>query len=297
MDERLLGMLKMNDVEYKLNQDLSVLTSIKIGGIAELVILPDTVEKLISVAEYFRNKGSYFKIVGRMTNILPPDGKLLIPVVTTRRLLGFSVSDGVVSANAGESLARILRACAVQNLGGCEALSGIPGTLGGLVAMNAGAFGSMISDFFIDGLFYDMKSGEKTHLTKSDVRFSYRSSALRRGDLLLLSLRLKLSKKECAEVLSDIEGYREKRRLSQPTEPSLGSVFMRGEGIIPAKLIDECGLRGVTIGGAEVSAKHAGFIVNRGGATARDFQQLARYIKREVKLKFGVSLSREVEYL
>ena len=153
MDERLLGMLKMNDVEYKLNQDLSALTSIKIGGIAELVILPDTVEKLISVAEYFRNKGSYFKIVGRMTNILPPDGKLLIPVVTTRRLLGFSVSDGVVSANAGESLARILRACAVQNLGGCEALSGIPGTLGGLVAMNAGAFGSMISDFFIYFLF------------------------------------------------------------------------------------------------------------------------------------------------
>lgn len=298
MDERLHRMLKMNEVEYRIDQELSSYSSIKIGGRAVLIILPDTLDKLVSLLDYFRNEGKAFKIVGRMTNVLPPDGVFDTPLITTRRLFGFSVDErGIVSANAGESLVRILRHTAEKNLGGCEALAGIPGTLGGLAAMNAGAFGSEISEFFIEACVYHIKNGKNFTLSRDDMSFSYRKSLLRDGNIILLSLKLKLIEKDRNAVLSDIEKYREMRLLSQPTEPSLGSVFMRSDGVIPARLIDESGLRGKRIGGAEVSEKHAGFIVNRGGATASDFKSLALYIKREVYLRSGATLIREVEYL
>ena len=298
MYERLIRMLKMNDVEYKTDQELSALTSIKIGGRAAIVILPNTADKLISVACLLQNEGINFKIVGRMTNVLPPDGYFNAPIITTRRLLGFSVTDdGVVLAGAGETLARILRYCAEKDLGGCEALLGIPGTLGGLVTMNAGAFGSEISDFFSSALAYDIEGREYIYLSRDEMCFSYRNSVIRENRLLVLSVKLNLRPRQKASIIADIDKYRRTRINNQPTEPSLGSVFMRSDGIIPAKLIDQIGLRGKAVGGAMVSEKHAGFIVNRGGATAADFKSLAEYIKREVYLRFGVTIREEVEYL
>ena len=298
MYERLIRMLKMNDVEYKTDQELSALTSIKIGGRAAIVIMPNTPEKLVLVIKYLVDEGIEYKIIGRMTNVLPPDGYFGIPLITTRRLSSFSLTDeGLLSSCAGESLYRILRFCAERNYGGCEALSGIPGTLGGLVTMNAGAFGSEISDFFLEAKAYDPETGKYLCLCKDDMRFSYRSSIVRGANTALLSLKLKLKRKPKADIISDIEKYRRIRTDTQPSEPSLGSVFMRCNGIIPAKLIDECGLRGKKIGGAAVSEKHAGFIINRGGATADDFKNLVEYIKCEVYLRFGVGILREVEYL
>ena len=298
MYERLIGMLKIHDVEYQTEVELSALTSIKIGGVAGLVILPDTPDKTVAVLNCLLNEGIAFKTVGRMTNILPPDGRVDIPIITTRRLLGFSVSDaGVVSANAGERLMRILRFCAERDLGGCEMLSGIPGTIGGLVTMNAGAFGAEISDFFIGAVAYDIKTRECVRLLRDDMRFAYRNSIIRESSLVILSVDLTLRRRSKDDIISDLNKYKRIRLDAQPIEPSLGSVFMRCDGVVPAKLIDELGLRGHSIGGAMVSEKHAGFIINRGGATASDFRSLVDYIKREVYVRCGIIIREEVEYL
>lgn len=298
MYERLTGMLKMNDVQYEDDVKLSQLSSIRIGGRARIVIFPDSGDKLTSVLGYIKNEGIPFRIVGRMTNILPPDEDFEIPVITTRRYLGFSVTDdGLVLANAGESLIRILRFCAEDDLGGCEALSGIPGTLGGLVTMNAGSFGAEISDFFLEARVLDIKTGKIFRILRDDMHFSYRSSVVKGSELLILSVKLKLKQKPKNEIYSDIAKYKQLRLSSQPTEPSLGSVFMRCGDVIPSRLIDEMGLRGRMIGGAVISEKHAGFIVNRGGATAKDFKALVEFIKGTVFTQAGVTITEEVEYL
>ncbi len=298
MYERLTGMLKMNDVQYEDDVKLSQLSSIRIGGRGRIVIFPDSGDKLTSVLGYIKNEGIPFRIVGRMTNILPPDEDFEIPVITTRRYLGFSVTDdGLVLANAGESLIRILRFCAEDDLGGCEALSGIPGTLGGLVTMNAGAFGAEISDFFLEARVLDIKTGKIFRILRDDMHFSYRSSVVKGSELLILSVKLKLKQKPKNEIYSDIAKYKQLRLSSQPTEPSLGSVFMRCGDVIPSRLIDEMGLRGRMIGGAVISEKHAGFIVNRGGATAKDFKALVEFIKGTVFTQAGVTITEEVEYL
>ena len=298
MYERLIRMLKMNDVEYKENQKLSSYSSIKIGGKARLFVMPDTTEKLVSVLQCLKNDGYPFKLVGKMTNLLPPDEDIDIPIVTTRRISGFKIDGyGEVVANTGESLSRILHTAADKNLGGAESLSGIPGTIGGLITMNAGAFGSEISGFFSEAVLYDIDKMAQRRASYADMRFSYRSSAVRGSSLVVLSVTLKLKRKSRQKVLSDIELYRQRRRSTQPNEPSLGSVFMRQGEIVPARLIDELGFRGFGIGGACVSEKHAGFIVNRGGASANDFKLLTEYIKSEALTHFGVALQEEVEYL
>lgn len=298
MYERLIGMLKMNDVEYKTDQELSAFTSVKIGGKARLIIMPNTLDKLILSINCLCKEKIKYKIVGRMTNVLPPDECFDTPIITTRHLIGFSVTDdGVVCASIGESLLRIVRSCAEKDLGGLEALVGIPGTLGGLVTMNAGAFGAEISDFFVDALAYDTERLECIKLTREDMRFSYRHSAIKQSPLVLLSIKLILKPKRKEEILSDVDKYRQLRLNTQPKEPSLGSVFLRQEGILPARLIDDMGLKGERIGGAEISKKHAGFIINRGNASANDYKQLVDYVEREAYLRFGVSLIREVEYL
>ena len=291
-------MLKIHDVEYTAEAELSAHTSIKIGGVAGLIILPDTVDKMVFAIDCLLDEGYTFKVVGRMTNILPPDGRVDIPLITTRRLLGFSLSEeGIVTATSGEVIMRILRYSAERNFGGCEMLSGIPGTIGGLVAMNAGAFGAEISDFFTGALVYDIKARQFARLSREDMCFAYRSSVLRGSPLVLLSVDLALRRKPVEAIVSNIEKYKKIRLDTQPTEPSLGSVFMRGDGVIPARLIDSLGLRGYRIGGAVVSEKHAGFIINRGGATADDVRTLVDYVKREVYLKFGIVIREEVEYL
>jgi UDP-N-acetylmuramate dehydrogenase len=298
MYERLIGMLKAHDVEYKVEAELSAYTSVKIGGVAGLIILPDTANKMIFTVDCLLDEGYTFKVVGRMTNILAPDGRVDIPLITTRRLLGFSLSEeGIVTAASGEGIMRILHYSAERDFGGCEMLSGIPGTIGGLVAMNAGAFGAEISDFFIGAHAYDIKHRKSVRLSRGDMRFAYRSSVLRGSPLVLLSVDLALQRKPMDAVVSDIERYKKIRLDTQPTEPSLGSVFMRSDGVIPARLIDSLGLRGYRVGGAVVSEKHVGFIINRGGATAVDFRTLVDYIKREVYLKLGVTIREEVEYL
>ena len=297
MYEHLIGMLKVNEVEYQTQADLKALCSIRIGGVAGIVIFPDTEKKLVSVIEYLTNSGEDYRLVGNMTNIVPPDKYFYLPIISTRRLRGYSIKDGFAVAMAGESIFRILNSAAPKNLGGPEPLCGIPGTVGGLVAMNAGAFGKEISDFLIDATVYDKTEGKTKRLSASEMRFSYRSSVLRDGNFILLSARFKLFEKPYSSIISDLREYRERRIFAQPTEPSCGSVFMRCGDIIPARIIDALGLRGLGMGGAVVSKKHAGFIVNLGNATAEDFCGLVERIKSEASVRLGVTLKEEVEYL
>jgi UDP-N-acetylmuramate dehydrogenase len=297
MHEHLVRTLKANEVEYRLNLGFCELCSIRIGGVATLVILPDTIEKLVFVLDYLRKNKQAYKIVGNMTNILPTDGEFTNPIISTRKIRTVKVDNGIVNAHSGATAYAILKCALALGFGGIEPLSGIPGTLGGLIAMNAGAFGKEISDFLLDACVFDTESGRVFELSRDDLSFSYRSCAVKQRGLVVLSARLSLIKKDYAEIFADTIEYRRRRLSSQPTEPSLGSVFKRIDGQIPAKIIDTLGLKGTRIGGAEISKKHAGFIVNLGGATASDYKALVKYIKAVVYDKLQISLKEEIEYL
>ncbi len=298
MNSNLLDFFSKNNIEYYLNVSTARYSSVRIGNEAAILLFPHNEEQLIGAIDYLRNNSLKHRLVGRMTNLLPKDDYYDGVLVSTRKMKGIQIDGRCVVAECGVALPTLILTAAEHSLGGAEALSGIPGSLGGAVYSNAGAFGSEISDFIVSARLYDMQSGKVLALIKEELSFSYRSSILREGNLILLSARLRFHAETRENIKNKIGEVKNKRSLAQPLEyPSLGSVFKRCGDIPAAKLIDECGLKGRTVGGASVSSKHAGFIVNVGGATEKDFTDLISIIKSEVFDKFSLLLEEEIEYL
>ncbi len=299
MHREILDFLKMNDVEYKSGLGLKEISPIKIGGRATVVAYPDNQSKLICLVNFLDNIKIKHKIVGRMSNILFRDENYDGFVIRTDRINTLFIDGNVLMVSCGMALPCLSRILCDAGLSGIEGLSGIPGSVGGAIIGNAGAFGCEIGDRVLDVTCYDKTSKEIISMSSEQADFSYRHSMLKQDNLIVLSARLFLVESDSLSIKSEMDRCLKKRRQTQPTTlPSLGSSFKRpDESISASKLIDECGLKGYSVGGAQVSQKHAGFIVNTGDATAKDYINLMDYVKHRVFDKFNISLESEVEII
>lgn len=298
MERELLDFLKMNEVEYKENLRLCDFSSVKIGGTASIVLFPDTDRKLIT-ALYFlwKNKIDY-KVIGRLTNVLISNDVKNIVFIKTDKLRGINKFDKTIRLYTGERISSLTSLFIKEGIASFCSLSGIPGSVGGMVRNNAGAYGIVISDIIESAVAYSPIKSEKILLSVEDMSFGYRKSIFQHSDLVLLYADFKIVPDIQESIQKRYLEIKEKRVQSQPLSyPSLGSVFKRPSGDYAARLIDAAGLKGVSIGGASVSEKHAGFIINTGNASFEDFRMLAEYIKRAVYEKFGVWLEEEIEII
>ncbi len=284
-------------LELSENEPMRAHCSFKIGGNASAMAKPSSIEETEKLSEFLRQKGVRPLIIGNGTNLLVTDEPL-------RRFV-IKMSDGMstienrgetgVYALCGVSLAKLAVYCAHTSLTGLEFAHGIPGTLGGAACMNAGAYGGEMKQVlhsvtFLDG---DIKISEKTG---DELDMSYRHSAFSDSDALILGCELLLNRGEETAILDKMRELSEKRRASQPLDkPSAGSTFKRPQKGYAAALIEEAGLKGFTIGDAQVSDKHAGFVINRGKASFEDVRRLMEYIKETVYKNTGIELEPEVK--
>ncbi len=299
MTEYLKEYLKVNDVEYKKKEKLSKYSTIKIGGEAEIIAYPDTEDNLTALISFCRKISIKHKIVGNMSNILPSDNGYKGVIIKTDRLNSFEIFGNTVRTGCGVKLPILSKYLADAGLSGFEGLSGIPGQIGGSVCGNAGAFGREMSDIVSSVIVYSPEDDKKFEISRDKLDFSYRKSMISEKSLVLLSVKFSFTNSERGLILSEMRRCREIRKAKQPIDyPSLGSFFMKTkEGIPAARLIDECGLKGTAIGGAMVSTKHAGFIINSSSAKSADVKSLSSLVEECVFERFSVKLCREVEYL
>lgn len=239
-----------------------------------------------------------YTVAGGMSNVIVRNKEYNGVVVKTTKLTSKNVAENAVDVSCGAKLSKIIYEMAAHNYGGMEGLFGIPGTVGGMVKQNAGAYGYEISDRFTEAVCYLKNECKLSTFTKADMRFSYRKSALSQLNAILISAKFDFIPKPQDVILSQIREFRNKRMQSQPLEyPSLGSVFKRHNGVGAGFYIDRCGLKGYSIGGACVSDKHAGFIVNTGAATADDYLRVIEHVKKTVYAAFGIELEEEIEII
>ena len=290
--------LKKHDVKYVESFDISRVSSIGIGGNALIAVMPSDTERLIKVLDFLEGKWFKYKIVGEMSNILPPDAFYDGVLVLTRKMSGYSLAENALTVNCGAKISSVLSKVAKKNLGGMEELFGIPGSVGGMVSGNAGAYGKSISDFFIDAKIYSPSKKCVISVDRSQMDFSYRNSSIKNTDNVLLSASFSLQSIPYEKIKEKMKTVISKRKSAQPySEKSLGSIFLRCGDIPTSLMIDRLGLKGYSIGGAEISTKHAGFIINRENATSKDVKELISFIKDKVFSSYGVMPKEEIEYL
>ena len=297
MQEKLYGFLKAQDVEIFENYPLSEMSSVGIGGTA-LVLRPKSLRGLVATVSALSEWGIEYKTLGRASNVLPPDDGYGKAVVCTTAIRDFRREGDILIAECGASFRRIALELSPLGFGGYEELVGIPGSVGGMVAMNAGAYGRCVADFIEWAEVYLPQERKSVRVDAAELDLSYRDSAVGRSRWILLSAAFRLQRSSTDRINRRLKELSSLRRASQPLEyPSLGSVFKRTSVGSAAKMIDECGLKGLRCGGAQVSEKHAGFIVNRGNATAAQYISLMEQCREAVLKKFGVSLEPEIEIL
>ena len=233
-----------------------------------------------------------------MSNVLIKERLYDGVLIKTTEIISKTEAENRITLSCGASLVAELRPMASRGLGGLEGLWGIPGTVGGMVKQNAGAYGYETADRLIGATCYVRSAHTVTRYTKEELNFAYRDSLLSDKNFVLLNATFELVPKLREDVLSEVKDYALKRRASQPIEyPSLGSVFKRYNGVSAAYYIDGAGLKGYAVGGARVSEKHAGFIVNSADATADDYLRLIDYVKERVMTVFGIELKEEIEII
>lgn len=276
---------------------LSKLCSFRIGGPAEYALFPKNESGFIGVCSALRGAGMPIRVVGNASNILFPDEGVRGAVVFMTAMSGARFSGRSVTARAGERVTALASKAKKKGLAGLEFYYGIPGSVGGAVYMNAGAYEHETAEVLDHSRCYDVKTGEITELKKEEHDFSYRHSAYAGTSRVLLSATYLLTPANEEEIGGRMEDYMARRKSKQPLEyPSAGSVFKRYPGYFTAKLIDEAGLKGRAVGGAQVAVKHAGFIINTGGATAKDVKELVKIVEEELYRRNGIRIERELIY-
>lgn len=291
--ERILS--RIPDVRLITHYPASALTSFRIGGEIAYVLYPRTEEALCGAVKSLREAGMEYRIVGKGSNILARDEPFPGAWVVTRDCDELHFHGHRAEAGCGVPLNLLLDSCAERGLGGLENLRGIPGSVGGAVTMNAGAFGTQFSDILTAVRAYDIQTDRVVCLSYEECGFGYRQSVFQSGRYAVLRVALRCAVTRTDLVRSRMDRVATLRGASQPMNfPSAGSVFRRPAGNYAGKLISEAGLSGVSIGGAQVSEKHAGFIVNRGGATAADVRALIELIRKTVYEKSGILLEPEL---
>lgn len=272
-------------------------TSFRIGGPCDWMATPRTEEELCRTLACVRTMEVPYFVLGNGTNLLCSDAGFRGVVIRTAKLDALSICDETVRVGAGLSMTRTAFAAANASLTGVEFAHGIPGSIGGGVVMNAGAYGGEMAQV-ISRVFCVNRCGEAREFTLEEAELGYRSSRFQREELIVTGAELKLSAGDREEIRTMMADLAERRRSKQPLElPSAGSVFKRPPNGFAAAMIDQCGLKGYRIGGACVSEKHAGFIVNVGGATCADVLALVDHIKARVSEVFGTELQCEIKRL
>ena len=282
--------------------DLSLkqVSTFAIGGPCDLSVFPKNANELIDAIDLAKRSNIKFEVVGRASNILFSDNGYSGMIIFTSQMKQIiHKSSGEIFVEAGANLTNASVKALGWGLSGLEFACGIPGSCAGAVYMNAGAYGGEISDILEYSEYYDALQNRIKVLCKADHSFSYRHSIYQEHkDMIILGAGLRLSKAPVEDIKSKMDEYTQKRKASQPHEyPNVGSIFKRPAVGFAAKMIDECGLKGLTVGGAQVSEKHAGFIVNRGNATSRDVLALIEIIRERVLSQFGVELECEVRII
>lgn len=284
------------DLELRTNQPMSKFTSFRIGGEAELIALPKNEEQLVALLKMSRVMDIPCAILGAGTNVLAPDEGIEGLVICLKDALNGmeQIGETEIRIMAGVTMSRAAVFAANLGLGGLEFAHGIPGTVGGGVYMNAGAYGGEIKDVCTRVRIVD-EHGIGRWITGEEAAFSYRHSAIEDNPWIVVAAEFRLEPKPMAEIKERMLELINRRRASQPLDlPSAGSAFKRPVGGYAAALIDKTGLKGFRIGGAAVSEKHAGFVVNLGGATAADVKQLLKEVSDRVYDAQGIRLEPEV---
>lgn len=281
----------------KENVSMKRYTTFKTGGTAKILVTPENTKELADVVKFFNEYGCGYFLLGNGSNVLVSDNGLSAPVIhISKALSSIDVFDNIITVRAGASLAAAAAAALENSLTGLEFAAGIPGSFGGAIMMNAGAYGGEMKDV-VEAVSFIDPSGEQHIASNEEMEFSYRKSALSDTGCIVTGGTIKLEKGKREEISAKMADLAKKRREKQPLEfPSAGSTFKRPVGNYAGTLIENAGLKGYTIGGAQVSTKHAGFIINTGTATTDDILRLIEHVKETVYRSSGILLEEEVKY-
>lgn len=284
-----------NDI--KIDEKLSSYVNFKVGGPADILLIPKSKEKVIKSVEVCKENKIPFYLIGNGSNILVRDGGFRGVVISLKEVNTIIVDGDKIEAECGAMLKAVSDKAMENSLTGFEFACGIPGTIGGAVFMNAGAYDGEIAHVIESAEIIDEECNI-VRLSNKDLDFGYRSSIVMKKGYTVLSAVFKLEKGQVKTIKELVDDLTNKRESKQPLEyPSAGSTFKRPTGYFAGKLIQDAGLKGYSIGGAAVSEKHSGFVINKGNATAKDITDLIKYIQDEVKRQFGVELHPEVRII
>ena len=280
------------------NEDMKKHTTFKIGGPAECFIKIKTKEELKEILKFAKKNNIEITILGNGSNILVLDGGI-DGITLTIQIEYINIEQNnekyKIHVSSGYKLSKFAQICLKNEITGFEELSGIPGTIGGAVSMNAGAHGKEMKDIVEKIKCVDINGDEKEFLNK-EAKFDYRKSIFKGNSYIVTEVVLNLEKGKKEEIKAKMNEYAQYRKTRQPIEyPSAGSTFKRGKDFITAKLIDNAGLKGYSIGDAVVSTKHSGFVINKGNASAKDVIDLVKHIKKTVEEKFNKKIELEIE--
>lgn len=290
--------LQRENIHFVCDEPMKNHTSFRIGGNADILAEPKSEQEVLYLTETFKRYSYPFYVIGNGSNLLVSDKGYRGAVIKLgRKYSDIKINENKITAGAGALLSAISKKAAEASLSGLETVSGVPASFGGAIYMNAGAYGGEMCDVTASVRYLAVDGSIKT-ATGSELGFGYRKSVFSENGGIVLSGELELKPADKEEILSQMASLSVKRREKQPLEyPSCGSAFKRPEGHFAAALIEQAGLKGYTVGGAQVSEKHSGFVINIGGATAEDVYKLTEHIKEEVFKKFGVELEREMKML
>ncbi len=287
---------KIPKENIKLNEDMSKHTSIKIGGPADIFIKIKNIEELKYVLRIAKEENIPVTVIGNGTNLLVRD-KGIRGIVLQIRIEDVTVNATEIEVGAGTLLSKLSKTACENSLTGLEFASGIPGTVGGAITMNAGAYGGEFKDIVVSTTYIDNNLNIHT-IDNKEHNFEYRNSIFKDNNFIILNSKLKLKEDIKENIEARMKQNSEKRKKSQPIEyPNAGSIFKRENGFITAEAIDKCGLKGYNIRDAYVSEKHAGFIVNKGEATAKDVIDLIEYIKKIIYEKYKIKIETEIKII
>ena len=302
MEKQKIYELLTNEIKQgivKIDEQMKKHTNFKIGGNADVFVIAKNIEEIKCVIKFSKENNILLTILGNGSNVLVSDKGIrgIVLQVGTKEIKIEKQKNALVEVEAGVMLGALAQVLLKQSISGFEFAAGIPGSIGGAIRMNAGAYGGEMKDIVKDVTVLNEK-GEISVLTNEECEFSYRHSRFTDSKEIVIKVTLKLPLGNEAEIKAKMDEYDQSRREKQPLNlPSAGSTFKRGSDFITAKLIDECGLKGYTSGDAQVSTLHAGFVVNLGNATAQDVLNVVNHVKQVVLEKTGKQIELEVELL
>ncbi len=302
MEKQKIYELLTNEIKQgivKIDEPMRKHTNFKIGGNADVFVIAKNIEEIKCVIKFSKENNILLTILGNGSNVLVSDKGIrgIVLQVGTKEIKIEKHENALIEVDAGAMLGALAQILLKQSISGFEFAAGIPGSIGGAIRMNAGAYGGEMKDIVKDVTVLNEK-GEISVLTNEECEFSYRHSRFTDSKEIVIKVTLKLPLGNEAEIKAKMDEYDQSRREKQPLNlPSAGSTFKRGSDFITAKLIDECGLKGYTSGDAQVSTLHAGFVVNLGNATAQDVLNVVNHVKQVVLEKTGKQIELEVELL